>query len=254
MLGTIGVVIALALGEILPRTGVLSKYAFAPTSTVLRSLWDQMQTAEFWQAVRATMVGWAIGLGLSVVFGVTLGIVLGSSRWARAFTRPTIDTLRSLPGIGILPLVVFIAGIGMTTKVTLIIFGAIWFFAFQTMYGVLGVDPVARDTVRSFGFGRFDQIRFLVLPSALPYVATGLRLASSVGLVICVTVELVSGSEGLGRSILFAQSGGGIERMWALIFATGVLGVAVHLVFSQLEKRALSWHVSQRGRPGEERV
>jgi ABC-type nitrate/sulfonate/bicarbonate transport system permease component len=254
LLGTVGIAFALALGEVLPRTGVLSEYAFSPSSAVFRSLWDQMHERVFWSAVRSTMEGWAIGLALAFLIGVTLGIVLGSSRWARAFTRPTIDTLRSLPGIGILPLIVFIAGIGMTTKVILIVFGAMWFFVFQTMYGVLGVDPVARDTVRSFGFNRLQQVRHLVLPSALPYVATGLRLASSVGLVICVTVEIVSGSPGLGREILFAQAGGGggIARMWALIVAIGILGVIVHLVFSRTERFALSWHISQRGHLGDE--
>jgi ABC-type nitrate/sulfonate/bicarbonate transport system permease component len=108
------------------------------------------------------------------------------------------------------------------------------------------VDPVATDTARSFGFSRVQRLFRVTLPSAVPYVATGLRIASAVSLILTVTAELVIGSAGLGRSINLARSGGNEELMYALIVATGVLGLVLNTVFVKVERRVLHWHPSQR--------
>jgi ABC-type nitrate/sulfonate/bicarbonate transport system permease component len=89
----------------------------------------------------------------------------------------------------------------------------------------------------------------VTLPSAVPYIATGVRIASAVSLILTVTAELVIGSAGLGRSINIARSGGNEELMYALILATGVLGVLLNGIFTWGERRVLHWHPSQR--PGE---
>jgi ABC-type nitrate/sulfonate/bicarbonate transport system permease component len=86
----------------------------------------------------------------------------------------------------------------------------------------------------------------VTLPSAVPYIATGLRIASAVSLILTVTAELVIGAAGLGRSINLARSGGNEELMYALILATGVLGLLLNAVFQRVERRVLHWHPSQR--------
>jgi ABC-type nitrate/sulfonate/bicarbonate transport system permease component len=244
--GLCGVLVVTALAELAPRIGLVSPNVFPPPSETLEELFRQVQTSGFWSAVGATMEGWAIGLSLAAVLGIGFGILLGSSRLLRTATRPSIDFLRSIPGIAILPLIMIVEPNDMRMKVILIVFGAVWFFLLQTIYGVIGVDTVARDTVRSFGFGRLDRVRFLILPSALPYVATGLRLAAAVALTIGVTVELLTGIPGLGRSILATEASGQLTVMYALIFATGIIGVAIHLAIAQLERRTMRWHPSHR--------
>jgi ABC-type nitrate/sulfonate/bicarbonate transport system permease component len=116
-----------------------------------------------------------------------------------------------------------------------------------TLYGVQDVDPVATDTARSFGFSRVQRLFRVTLPSAVPYIATGFRIASAVSLILTVTAELVIGAAGLGRSINLARSGGNEELMYALILATGVLGLLLNAVFVRAERRVLRWHPSQRG-------
>jgi ABC-type nitrate/sulfonate/bicarbonate transport system permease component len=105
---------------------------------------------------------------------------------------------------------------------------------------------VATDTARSFGLGRLARLWRITLPSALPYVATGVRISSSVALILTITAELVIGSEGLGRSINVARSGGAVELMYALIVATGILGWLLNVVVAGAERRVLRWHPSQR--------
>ena len=91
----------------------------------------------------------------------------------------------------------------------------------QTLYGVQDVDPVATDTARSFGFSRAQRLLRVTLPSAVPYVATGVRISAAVALILVVTAELVIGAPGLGRQINLARQGGNVELMYALILATG---------------------------------
>jgi len=114
------------------------------------------------------------------------------------------------------------------------------------MYGVQDVDPVATDTARSFGFSRFRQLVYVTLPSAVPYIATGLRISSAVALILSVTAELVIGSAGLGREINVARAGGNVELMYALIIMAGLLGWLLNLGFVWIERRVLHWHPSQR--------
>jgi ABC-type nitrate/sulfonate/bicarbonate transport system permease component len=241
VLGGLGIVLALAVAEVAPRIGLVSTDVFPPISDTLRVFFDQLGESAFWTTVGQTLQGWAIGLALSFVIGVSLGALLGASRFAHAALRPSIDFLRSIPGVAILPLVILVVESNLQMKVTLIVFGSVWFFVVQTMYGVMNVDTVARDTVRSFGFGPVARARHLVLPSALPYVATALRLAGSTALAICVTVELLSGAPGLGKSILNAQSGSNNTLLYALIIAAGLLGVVVQLAFVRIEGFLLRW-------------
>jgi ABC-type nitrate/sulfonate/bicarbonate transport system permease component len=116
----------------------------------------------------------------------------------------------------------------------------------QTIYGIRDVDPVAIETARSFGVGRFERMYRIKLPSAVPYIATGLRISSTVALILAFTAELFMGTPGLGQMINYASSYGLETQLYALALATGFLGLAIHLGFTMLEGRALHWHPSQR--------
>jgi len=157
-----------------------------------------------------------------------------------------IEFLRPVPSVALIPLAILIYGTGMETKVFLAAFAAFWQLLVQVLYGVQDVDPVATDTARSFGFSRAQRLFRVTLPSATPYIATGLRIASAVSLILVVTAELVIGAAGLGQEINLARSGGNVELMYALILATGVLGLVLNTIFVRAERYFLRWHPSQR--------
>jgi len=248
VLGVAGILVVLAVAEIAPVIGLVAKDIFPPVGDSLRALVDQVQLGSFWTAVGQTLEGWALGLALAFVFGVSLGALIGSSRVIYGALQPTIDFLRAIPGIAALPLAELAFGNFFKEKVFLIAFGSIWYFVIQTTYGVRSVDTVARDTVRSFRFGRAARTRHLVLPSALPYIATGLRLAAAVALAIGVTVELLSGAPGLGRNLFIAaQSVTLLPVMYALVIFTGILGIVIQLCFQRLERYMLRWQPSSHG-------
>jgi ABC-type nitrate/sulfonate/bicarbonate transport system permease component len=122
---------------------------------------------------------------------------------------------------------------------------------FQAMYGVLDVDPVAKDMSRAYGIGRLARIRYVTVPSCAPYLATGLRISASVALILVVTGEYVGGVPGLGQKVFVAQSGGAYDRVYAWVLVAGLLGLLVNLCFQAVERRYLWWHPSRRdGRDG----
>jgi ABC-type nitrate/sulfonate/bicarbonate transport system permease component len=151
-----------------------------------------------------------------------------------------------VPSVALIPLAILIYGSGLKSTAFLAAFAAFWQLIVQVLYGVQDVDPVAMDTARSFGFSRTQRLLRVTLPSAVPYIATGLRIASAVSLILTVTAELVIGSSGLGKAITEARSGGDVQLMYALIIATGLLGLILNMVFVQGERRVLHWHPSQR--------
>jgi ABC-type nitrate/sulfonate/bicarbonate transport system permease component len=236
----------LALFELLPRIGVLPSDHFPPISETLSTLFDQLGESRFWEAVGNTLEGWALGLGIAAGLAIPIGIVIGSSRLLYRATRGVIEFLRPIPSVALIPLAILIYGTGLQSKVFLAAFASFWQVLVATLYGVQDVDPVATDTARSFGFSRPQRLLRVTLPSALPYIATGVRIASAVSLILTVTAELVIGAAGLGRSINLARSGGNEELMYALILATGVLGLLLNAVFQRVERRVLHWHPSQR--------
>lgn len=246
VLGSLGIVLAFAIAEVVSRTGLVSPQDIPAPTDVLAEFFRQMGTTAFWQATADTMAGWAVGLAIAVVAGVTIGMIVGSSVYVWAALRPTIEFLRPVPAVALIPLAILVWGQDLGSKVFLIVFGALWPMVVQTMYGVSQVDDVARDTARSFRLGRLDRIRHLILPSALPFIATGLRIASAAALIIGVTAEIVIGNPGLGNALALAQAGGNTVHMYALILTTGLLGVLIHIVFSSIERYFLRWHVSQR--------
>ena len=118
---------------------------------------------------------------------------------------------------------------------------------FQASYGITDVDPVAKDTARAFGMGPFTRLWRIVLPSCAPVPGDGLRISASIALILVVTGEYVVGLPGLGRGADRPVQWAAYDRMYALIIAAGLLGVALNLAFVAVERRVLFWHLS-RGR------
>jgi ABC-type nitrate/sulfonate/bicarbonate transport system permease component len=242
----LGVAITLAALELLTRTNAISSRHFPPPTEMFAALADEVTTGEFWAAVGNTLQGWALGLAVAAAIAVPVGIVIGSSRPLYRSLRAVIEFLRPIPSVALIPLAVLIWGSGLESKVFLAAFASTWPLLMQTLYGVQDVDPVATDTARSFGFSRPQRLLYVTLPSAVPYIATGVRISAAVALILAVTAELVIGAPGLGREINIARQGGAVDIMYALIVVTGLLGWAVNVLFTRAERRVLHWHPSQR--------
>lgn len=230
----------------LAREAGLGGGSFPTVVAVGKALGDELTTSQFWWQVGQTMHSWLVGLAIAIVAGIPLGLIVAANRFIFRSTRLVVDFLRPIPPVAVLPLAVLILGTGTQMTVYLVAFSAFWPVLFQVIYGAQDVDPVARDTARSFGLSRMQQYRHVVLPSASPYIATGIRLATTVALVVTVATELIVGSSGLGFQINQFENANRLPAMYALIFVTGVLGWLNTVGFRLLERRALRWHQSYR--------
>jgi ABC-type nitrate/sulfonate/bicarbonate transport system permease component len=236
----------LALWQFVSRAGLISEQDLPAMTTTFQELWSMVRTREFWTAFGQTVRGWALGLGIATALAVPIGILLGSSQFALRAFRVPIEFLRPIPSAALIPLLFLTLGTTLKSEVFLATFGAFWPLLVQTIYGVRDVDPVALDTARSFGVGRFERLYRIKLPSSIPYIATGLRISSAVSLILAFTAELFMGTGGLGQIMNVSESFGQTVQVYALALATGFLGLAIYVVFAGIERRALRWHPSQR--------
>src|SRR5919199_2378360 len=237
---------ALALWELVSRTELISQQDLPAMSTSVDALWSLVQTGHFWTAFGDTVRGWALGLAVATALAVPIGVALGSSDLAAAAFRVPIEFLRPIPSAALIPLLFLTLGTTLRSEIFLAAFGAFWPLLVQTMYGVRDVDPLALDTGRSFGLGPLERLYRITLPSSVPYVATGMRISSTVSLILAFTAELFMGTPGLGHELNYVESFGLNDQMYAIAVATGFLGVAIHVAMTRLERSVLRWHPSQR--------
>jgi ABC-type nitrate/sulfonate/bicarbonate transport system permease component len=244
--GLVGIVFFLVLLEVVPLSGLVSTQNLPPLSSVLAALAEELPERAFWVSVGQTVQAWAIGLAIALALGIALGFLLGTFPVLQEFTATTIEFLRPIPSVALIPIVVLLYGTSIGSTLVLVVYASVWQILVQVLYGIRDVDPVAAETARSYRFRRASRISNVVWPSALPYVMTGVRLAASVALVLTLTAQLVIGSPGLGSAIANAQSSGAIAKMYALILVAGLFGVLVNVAARLVERRVLSWHTSIR--------
>lgn len=246
ILGLLGILILIAIMEIAPLTGLVDPRFMPPATEIFASFFTMLTRPAFWFALSNTLLTWALGLAIAMVLGIVLGIFIGSFSVVREFTASTIEFLRPIPSVALIPLVVLLFGTDRISTLILVVYAAFWQVLVQVLSGVADVDPVAHDTTRSYHF-RFTTVAYrLIWPTALPYVVTGFRLAATVALILTLTGELIIGTPGLGQQIFVAQSSGAVSLMYALILAAGFLGVLVNIGARAVEKKSLFWHPSVR--------
>lgn len=246
-LGAAGLAAFLALGEAVPRLGLVEEEYFPPTSRIADALGTEVADGAFWTALGDTLTGWALGLAVAVGAGIVVGVLLSVVPYLREATASTIEFLRPIPSVALIPLAVLLFGTELRSVLLLVVYAAFWQVLIQVLYGMRDVDPVAEETARSYGLGTWARIRYVLWPTALPYVMTGVRLAAAVALILAITAEMFIGNPGLGREIVFAQSAGNWPVVYALVIVTGILGLLINLVFRAIERRSLAWHQSVRG-------
>ena len=247
LLGAVGLGSFALLLEVVSRSGLVNRDALPPTSEIVSALVTELGEPALWTALGETMQAWAIGLAIASVAAIVIGLTLGSIPALRTITASTIEFLRPIPSVALIPLAVLLYGNAIEATLLLVVYACFWQVLVQVISGVADVDPVAADTARSYGLSPLARVRYVTWPTALPFVMTGLRLAASVALVLAITVELITGAPGLGSEIALAQSGGAVALTYALVVVTGLVGVAINLVVRLVERKALAWHPSVRG-------
>jgi NitT/TauT family transport system permease protein len=246
--GAVGLLALFLVAEIVSRSGIVSTAFLPPTSLVLVRVGELLVDPAFLSEVLATLSAWAIGLAICIVVSVTFGVLLGSSRALYSASRAVIEFIRPIPSVALIPLAMIVLGNDAEMKIALIVFSASWPVLFNTIYGMHDVDPIAKLTAKSFGRGRLATLFTVSLPSAAPFIFTGIRIAASVALIVAISAELLaSASEGLGRWMLDAgATGNRPDLVYAATIIAGLIGLGINFLLVLVERRFLAWQPALR--------
>lgn len=240
-LGATTALAVLACWEVAARTGALPR-EIPPVTDIASWLVQNVTTAAFWEAVGYTMLQWLVGVTIGVVGGVVLGFAVALVPLLERLLRLPLEFIRPIPSIVYLPLVLLLVGATSETAILIISVGVFFPMLYQTTYGLRGVDPLAVETARVYGLSAPQRILTVTLPSALPSIATGLRLAISVALIIVMAVQLAAGVPGLGSELNAYQTNGVFPAVYGIVATSGLLGLLVASLFERFERRLLHWH------------
>jgi ABC-type nitrate/sulfonate/bicarbonate transport system permease component len=247
---------ALGLWQGLSAAGVIRADEFPSMTQTVSALWGQARTAALWTAVGQTLQGWAIGLAIGAAAALAVGTLIALNAFAYHSVIGVIEFFKAIPVIAILPIGLVLWGATLTMKFALVAFAVFWPLVIQVCYGVRSVDPVVRDTAAVLRLRGPRKFALVILPSAAPFIATGLRVAVAVALIVDIIAELIGGGSGIGVRILLAEDAGpsAYPVMYAYIVVAGATGVLLAGAFSVAERYVLHWHESQRSAAREKHI
>jgi ABC-type nitrate/sulfonate/bicarbonate transport system permease component len=220
-----------------------------PLRTILTAFADTWTPGRLRSDVLPSLLRLGAGYVLAALIGVALGVLIGRNRRLRATVEPVLEFFRAVPPPVLVPVIMLFAGIGNGMKVIVIVSGCVWPVLLNTVEGVRSVDAVQIDTSRSYGINGPARLWHVILPSAGPRIATGLRQALSIAIILMVISEMFAASNGLGFTIVQFQRTFAIPEMWSGIILLGLIGFVLSELFRLVERWALAWYhgASRRG-------
>ncbi|MDQ0239547.1 ABC transporter permease [Arthrobacter bambusae] len=222
---------------------------FPPLQKIVGRIGELLST-RFLSDIAPSLQNFGSGLLIAVVVGMGTGLALGLVPRLYTAVQPILEFLRAVPGVAILPVMLFIFGIGSSMKVAVIAFGALWPILLNTVDGVRGVDGLVREVSRSYRLRAREYIFRVLLPAASPQIISGIRLSVSLGVILIVASEYIASTEGIGYVELQSSRLFQMDVMWAALLILGVLGYAANILFRFVEHIVLRWHRGARGSQG----
>jgi sulfonate transport system permease protein len=220
-----GVLILLLLWELAVRGGAFRIEYLPLPSAIALALGKLTTTAAVFEetahTVCAALVAWAIATTIGVVFGGALGL----SPRLRVYTMASVEILRALPPVVLIPVALLLFGFSIRTELFVIAVPGVWPVLIGTMGGVMAVPARLRDVAKSMRLGRMEAFCKIFVPSAAPSVLVGCRLSMTISLVLAIVVEMIGNPEGLGYAVVREAMALNRETMFAYVFLIGLLGV-----------------------------
>ncbi len=227
------------LAEVALRSSGLHSDAVAAPSAIAAALLEALGDGSIALATGQTLFAAAVGLGLGAAVGLALGVVLGLSRAADRLMEVTVEAVRPVPSIALIPIALLALGFGPGMEVSIVAFSCTWPVLILTRAAVAGVDPQLVEVARVLGLSFRQRLTKVVLPAALPRLIVALRLAFGIALVVAVTVEIAADPRGLGNAIMVAQQALQPALMLAYLVWIGLLGVALNALLTMTQDRLL---------------
>lgn len=250
---------AIRVGQISVFVGVLALWALGDAmslfnrdvipgpAAVFRAAIEVFGRPEMWPTLWYTLRDALAGVLIAAVLGVPVGMLIGIFPKVEISTRVLLDFGRAFPAIALVPVFVLVFGASHTSKILLIVIACFFPIVIQTIYGARRLEPTILDTVNSFRIPPLMRYRRVVLPAALPYIATGLKLSLSISILVAVGAEILMQVPGIGAQINLARAYNEVPVAIVFTLYAGVMGVALSQGWVWIEHRILSWHHREGG-------
>ncbi|MEU9029118.1 ABC transporter permease subunit [Streptomyces sp. NPDC048383] len=243
LLRSAAVIGLLAVWETAPRLGLVDATFLPPVSEVALAWWELLGDGQLGEHARASLTRSFGGFAIAVVVAVPLGLLIGWYRPVAAFLGPLLELFRNTAALALLPVFVLLLGIGETSKVSIVVYACVWPILLNTISAVGNADPTLVRLARSMDLSTPRLFQKVILPSSVPAIFTGIRLAGAVSILVLVAAEMIGAKAGLGYLINASQYNFAIPQMYAGIITISAIGVAFNQVLVTIERRLSVWRV-----------
>ncbi|GLH77272.1 hypothetical protein SSBR45G_21800 [Bradyrhizobium sp. SSBR45G] len=227
---------ALLIFEIWMRLADVQSDSLAPPSAIALALAGALTDGSLLAATRDTLAAAFAGLALGGAIGLVLGIALGLSHVFDRLMEVTIEAIRPIPSVALLPIALIALGFGYRMEIAIVSFACVWPVLIMTRAAVGGIEPRLIEVARVLRLSQLDRVRKIVIPAALPRIFLAFRLAAGIALIVAVTVEIAINPLGLGAGIMTAQQALRPDLMLAYLVWIGVTGFALNAALMAAQK------------------
>ncbi|WP_329576029.1 ABC transporter permease [Streptomyces sp. NBC_01361] len=245
---TSGPVLLLILWQLLSSTGVLTTDVLASPGTIARVAGDLVSDGSLPNAMGVSLQRVAIGLLFGVVVGTGLALVSGLFRVGEDLVDASVQMLRTVPFVGLIPLFIIWFGIGEAPKIAIITLGVSFPLYLNVYAGIRGVDAQLIEAGESLGLSRWGLVRHVVLPGALPGAMTGLRYSLGISWLALVFAEQINADAGIGFLMVQARDFLRTDVIVVCLIVYAFLGLLADFVVRTLERLLLQWRPTFTGR------
>ena len=245
VLGGLSVVLVLAAWEAVFQLVPLNPLFMSKPSLVLAGLWELITSGKLAYDLSVSAEPFLYGFTAAVIVGVVLGLMMGRMKRVGYALDPLMTIFYASPLVALAPLVIVFFGVGVAGKAIIIFALSVFPFMFNTQAGVRAVDRLLINVVRSMGGRERDLYLKVLVPSVLPYIVAGARIALGRGLIGVLVGEFFAASEGIGYAIAKFGDLFALDKMFACIFAVMIIAVVLTELIRWAERRAFPWRVGQ---------
>lgn len=243
----IGPVALLALWLIGSATGLLDERTLSAPWTVVATAGDLIADGRLQESILTSAIRAGLGLALGVAIGVVLALASGLSRIGESLIDGPVQVKRSIPSLALIPLLILWLGIGEPMKIITIALGVLVPVYIHTHNGLLGIDERYGELAETVGLSRFEFVRSVILPGAMPGFLLGMRFAVTSALLALVVVEQVNATSGIGHLITLASNYGQTDVIVVGLVVYAVLGLIADSGVRLIERKALAWRRTLEG-------
>jgi len=240
--GIFSILVMLIAWELFARSGKVTPFMLPPFSAVVERIYTDAVAGDLWRNLGLTMYRAMTGFVIAAVGGVTLGATMSRNSIVRWFFDPIISVGFPMPKIAFLPIIMLWLGLYDLSKISIVVFDAIFPVVTATLAGIAGVEKELIWSARNMGASEREVMWQIALPAALPQILTGLQVALPIALIVAIVAEMAMGGYGLGGAMMSASRFADSRGVFAGIVEIAIIGYALIKAMAVVRRRLLVWH------------